>query len=57
MSRSVTIKQLDDESSAGWTTYGTSRAAFSFFQHIAKRHERFSLKLVVYLTARMAGKE
>ena len=27
MSRSVTTKRLDDEASAGWTTYGTSRTA------------------------------
>jgi hypothetical protein len=32
MSRSVSTKRLDDETSAGWTTYGTSRAAFSLFQ-------------------------
>jgi hypothetical protein len=36
MSRSVIIKQLDDEDSAGWTTYGTSRGAFSLFQGVAR---------------------
>jgi len=35
MSRSVTTEQFDDEDSAGWTTYGTSRAAFSLFQGVA----------------------
>jgi hypothetical protein len=36
MSCSVTIKRLDDEASAGWTTYGTFRAAFSLFQGVFK---------------------
>jgi hypothetical protein len=36
MSRSVTVKRLDDEASAGWTTYGTFRAAFSLFQGVVK---------------------
>jgi len=35
MKRSVVIKRLDYEASAGWTTYGTSLAAFSLFQGIA----------------------
>jgi hypothetical protein len=35
ISRSVTTKRLDDEASAGWTTYGTARAAFSFLQSVA----------------------
>src|SRR5215813_5163687 len=39
ISRSVTTKQLVDEDSAGWTTYGTSRAAFSLFQGVATPHE------------------
>jgi hypothetical protein len=29
MKRIVVIKRLDYEASAGWTTYGTSLAAFS----------------------------
>jgi hypothetical protein len=29
MSHSVSAKWLDDEASAGWTTYGTSRATLS----------------------------
>src|SRR5262245_43444846 len=36
MSHSVTTKRLNDEASAGWTTYGTSRAALSLFQGIVK---------------------
>jgi hypothetical protein len=28
MSRSVSSKRLDDEASAGWTTYGTSHVGF-----------------------------
>jgi len=32
----VLIKQLGYEASAGWTTYGTSLAAFSFFQGVAR---------------------
>jgi hypothetical protein len=31
MKRSVVIKRLDYEASAGWTTYGTLLAAFSLF--------------------------
>jgi hypothetical protein len=33
MSRSVIAKQLADEASAGWITYGTSRAAF--YSHLS----------------------
>jgi hypothetical protein len=44
MSHSVATKRLDDEASAGWTTYGTSRAAFSFFQGVSMRHERLPRK-------------
>jgi len=36
MKRSVVIKRLDYEASAGWTTYGTSLAAFSLFQSVAR---------------------
>jgi hypothetical protein len=36
MSRSVTTMRLDDEASAGWTTYGTSRAAFSLFMGVVR---------------------
>jgi hypothetical protein len=38
MRHSVTTKPLGYEASAGWTTYGTSRAAFSLFQGVAARH-------------------
>jgi hypothetical protein len=34
ISRSVTAKRLDDEASAGWTTYGTSPAAYLLFQGV-----------------------
>src|SRR5215813_9525334 len=44
MSRSVSPKRLDDEASAGWTTYGTSRAAFSLFQGLASDVEDSSEK-------------
>ena len=44
MSRSVSPKRLDDEGSAGWTTYGTSRAAFSLFQGLASDVEDSSEK-------------
>jgi len=36
MKRSVVIKRLGYEASAGWTTYGTSLAAFSLFQGVAR---------------------
>jgi hypothetical protein len=39
MKRSVVIKRLGYEASAGWTTYGTSLATFSSFQGVATRHE------------------
>jgi hypothetical protein len=39
MKHSVVIKRLDYEASAGWTTYGTSPAAFSLFQGISTRYE------------------
>ena len=39
MKRSVVIKRLGYEASAGWTTYGTSLAAFSLFQGIVARYE------------------
>jgi hypothetical protein len=39
MKRSVVIKRLGYEVSAGWTTYGTSLAAFSLYQGISTRHE------------------
>jgi hypothetical protein len=39
MSPSGSSKQLGYEASAGWTTYGTWRAPFSFFQGVATRHE------------------
>jgi len=39
MRRSVVIKRLGYEVSAGWTTYGASIAAFSFFQGVATRRE------------------
>jgi len=39
MKRSVVIKRLGYEASAGWTTYGTSLAAFSLFQGISTRYE------------------
>jgi hypothetical protein len=35
MKRIVVIKRLDYEASAGWTTYGTSLAAISWFQGVA----------------------
>jgi hypothetical protein len=35
MKRSVGAKGLGYEASAGWTTYGTSLAAFSLFQGVA----------------------
>jgi hypothetical protein len=38
MKRSVVIKRLGYEASAGWTTYGTSLAAFSSLQGVATRH-------------------
>ena len=37
MKRSVVIKRLGYEASAGRTTYGTSLAAFSLFQGVATR--------------------
>src|SRR5882672_563740 len=39
MKRSVVIKLPGYEASAGWTTYGTSLAAFSSFPGVATRHE------------------
>jgi hypothetical protein len=39
MKRSVVIKWLSYEASAGWTTYGTALAYFSLFQGVATRHE------------------
>ena len=39
MKRSVIIKRLGYEASAGWTTYGTSPAAFSLLQGVAAPHE------------------
>jgi hypothetical protein len=36
MKRSVVLERLGYESSAGWTTYGTSLAASSFFQGVAR---------------------
>ena len=36
MKRSVVIERLGYEASAGWTTYGTSLAAFSLFQGVAR---------------------
>jgi hypothetical protein len=45
MSHSVTIKRLDDEASAGWTTYGTSRAAISLFQGVVKINMSDSLQI------------
>src|SRR5215510_5952480 len=35
ISRTVGAKRLDDEASAGLTTYGNARAAFSFHQSVA----------------------
>jgi len=48
MSRSVTAKQLDDEDSAGWTTYGTSflRGWFSLF--LTRRPSRYARLLHQY---------
>jgi len=40
MKLSVTAGRLDDEASAGWTTCGTSLAAFSACHGIATRRER-----------------
>jgi len=37
MKRLVGAKRLGYEASAGWTTYGTSLAAFSFFQDVVTR--------------------
>jgi hypothetical protein len=45
MSDSVTTKRLDDEASAGWTTYGTSRAAISLFQGIVKDNISDSIQI------------
>src|SRR5262245_59079074 len=42
MRHSVVIKRLGYEASAGWTTYGTSLAAFSLFQSVAARYESSS---------------
>ena len=42
MRHSVVVKRLGYEASAGWTTYGTSLAAFSLFQGVATRHESSS---------------
>jgi hypothetical protein len=42
MKRSGITKRLGYEASAGWTTYGTSLPAFSFFQGVASRHENSS---------------
>src|SRR5215510_7735452 len=39
MKRSVVIKRLGYEAPAGWTTYGTSLAAFSLFQGITTQYE------------------
>jgi hypothetical protein len=36
MKRSVVIKRLGYEASEGWTTYGTTLAAFSLFQVIGR---------------------
>jgi hypothetical protein len=44
MKRIVVIKRLDYEASAGWTTYGTSLAAFSLFWGVATRHQSSSEK-------------
>jgi hypothetical protein len=38
MKRIVVIKRFDYEAYAGWTTYGTSLAAFSLFWGVATRH-------------------
>jgi hypothetical protein len=46
MSRSITNKRPDDEASAGWTTYGTSRAAFSFISG----HHHKSLEITARLS-------
>jgi len=45
MSSSITTKQLDNEASAGWTTYGTGRAVFLLFRGGATRHESSSEKV------------
>jgi hypothetical protein len=45
MSDSVTTKRLDDEASAGLTTYGTSRAAISLFQGVVKDNMSDSLHI------------
>ena len=42
MRHSVVIKRLGYEASAGWTTYGTSLAAFSLSQGISTRYESSS---------------
>ena len=47
MRQSVVIKRLEYEASAGWTTYGTSLAAFSWFQGIAALYEGSSEKWFV----------
>ena len=36
MKRAVVIERFGYEASAGWTSYGTSRAAFSSFQGVAR---------------------
>jgi len=45
MKRSVGAKRLDYEVSAGWTTYGTSPAAFSLFLGVATRHAELLKKI------------
>jgi hypothetical protein len=45
MKRSVGAKRLGYEASAGWTTYGTSLAAFSLFQGVATQREGSSEKV------------
>src|SRR5262245_49547713 len=44
MKRSVGAKRLGYEASAGWTTYGTSLAAFSFFQGVPTRRDGMLLR-------------
>ncbi len=55
MKRSVVIKRLGYETSAGWTTYGTSPAAFSSFQGVATPHENSLVDLQFFSDFLHAG--
>jgi len=49
MKRSVTIKRLGYEASAGWTTYGTSLADFHNFM-ASQRHMKAPQKIDHFVT-------